>query len=97
MVYLLHFDTPYHHARHYLGSTDDLNARLDAHRQGHGARLLAVVKAAGISWQLVRTWEGGRDLERRLKRQHHGPRLCPICNPGGITCPRESTDTPIST
>lgn len=25
-----------------------------------------------------------RDLERRLKAQHNGPRLCPICNPRSV-------------
>lgn len=81
-VYLLHFDTPYRHARHYLGSTDDLAARLRAHQSGNGARLMEVVGEAGITWRLARTWEGGREVERRLKRQHNGPRLCPICQEG---------------
>ena len=78
-VYLIHFDTPYKHARHYLGSADDVEARLAQHRSGNGARLMEVVGKAGISWRLARTWDGGRDQERRLKRQKHGPRLCPIC------------------
>jgi hypothetical protein len=38
-VYLLHFDRPYKHARHYLGWTANLQARLDSHRAGHGARI----------------------------------------------------------
>jgi len=78
-VYLLHFDRPYHHARHYLGYTNDLEARLAQHRSGNGARLIEVISKAGISWTLVRTWKGGRDLERRLKAQKNSPRLCPIC------------------
>jgi predicted GIY-YIG superfamily endonuclease len=79
-VYLLHFDRPYKHARHYLGWADDLDARLARHRRGHGARLVAVITAAGIGWQLARTWPGdGRVLERLLKNQHNAPRLCPIC------------------
>jgi len=69
MVYLLHFERPYRHARHYTGSTDDLTARLGAHRAGQGARLLAVIRAAGIGWDLARTWPGGRVRERQLKRQ----------------------------
>jgi predicted GIY-YIG superfamily endonuclease len=79
MVYLLHFSTPYHHARHYLGTAEDLDNRLDEHRRGRGARLLTVVAQAGITFELVRTWPGGRDVERRLKRWHSGVRLCPIC------------------
>lgn len=82
-VYLIHFERPYEHARHYLGHTEDLAARLQAHRSGNGARLMEVVTQAGIDWTLVRTWEGSRDLERKLKAHKHAPRLCPICNPEG--------------
>jgi predicted GIY-YIG superfamily endonuclease len=79
MVYLLHFSEPYRHAKHYLGSCDDLDARLERHRSGDGARLLAVLKSAGIGWECVRTWPGGRGLERRLKNCKNTPKLCPIC------------------
>jgi len=80
MVYLIHFNVPNKHARHYLGSCDDLQARLARHKAGNGARLMEVVKNAGITWQLARTWEGGKGKERELKRQKNSPRLCPICN-----------------
>lgn len=79
MVYLLHFQRRYRHAGHYLGWTANLRERLRAHRSGNGARLLEVITEAGINWTLARTWEGGRDLERRLKAQKNSPRLCPIC------------------
>ena len=78
-VYLLHFDRPYKHAKHYLGYTDNLEARLRQHRQGRGARLMQVIKEAGIGFTLVRVWEGDRALEKRLKKQKNSPRLCPIC------------------
>jgi len=78
-VYLIHFDCPYKHARHYLGYTGDLEARLKAHASGNGSRLMEVITEAGITWRLARTWAGGRDIERRLKRQKNSPRLCPIC------------------
>lgn len=83
-VYLLHFVEPYKHAKHYLGSADDLSARLAEHRHGTGARLTQVVRDAGISWVVARTWLGGRRLERKLKAQRSGVRLCPICK-GEIT------------
>ncbi len=40
-VYLLHFDPPYHHARHYLGFTDrvSLRVRVEEHLNGKGAAL----------------------------------------------------------
>lgn len=81
-VYLLHFDRPYKHARHYTGWAADLDARLDQHRHGHGARLLAVLKDAGIGWQLARTWPGDRRRERQIKNMGGASRSCPFC---GVT------------
>ena len=78
-VYLLHFNTPYHHARHYLGFAEDLRARLVKHAIGRGARLMEVITSAGIEWQLARTWPGDRRLERRLKKRKDAPRFCPLC------------------
>lgn len=80
-VYLIHFDTPYRHARHYVGWTPDLDARLQAHRSGRGSRLMEVITTAGITWQLARTWPGGRKRERAIKNRHEAPRLCPLCTP----------------
>jgi predicted GIY-YIG superfamily endonuclease len=79
VIYLIHFDAPYRHARHYLGWSEDLNARLAQHRLGRGARLMTVIKDAHINWSVVRTWEGTRALERQLKARHASPRLCPRC------------------
>jgi predicted GIY-YIG superfamily endonuclease len=78
-VYLLHFDRRYAHAAHYTGWTADLQARLNEHATGHGARLLAVIRDAGIGWQLARTWPGTRHTERALKRQGGASRRCPLC------------------
>jgi predicted GIY-YIG superfamily endonuclease len=78
--YLIHFDRPYRHAKHYLGWSSNIANRLQMHQHGQGVRLLEVVRAAGISWQLVRTWpDADRSVERRLKAQHGSVRLCPIC------------------
>lgn len=99
MVYLLHFvdpatreSRPYRHARHYLGYTagTDLVERMRCHRNGRGARLVAVILAAGLDFTVARVWpDGGRRLERKLKRLHNAPRLCPICNPrAGAEAPR---------
>src|SRR5262249_24354956 len=81
-IYLLHLDKPLCHAKHYLGLADDLAARLERHADGNGARMLAVGRERGITWQCVRTWEGAdRKLERKLKKLKATPRLCPICSP----------------
>lgn len=78
-VYLLHFDSPYKHARHYLGYTENLEQRLEAHRNGSGARLIQVITENGIGFELARTWEGDRNFERELKNKKHTARLCPKC------------------
>ena len=49
VVYLIHFDEPFQHARHYLGYTKNLDTRLAAHRAGSGARLMKVISEQGIS------------------------------------------------
>jgi predicted GIY-YIG superfamily endonuclease len=79
VIYLLHFDRPYRHARHYTGFTHDLDARTVAHLTGEGARLLQVIQHHGIGWQLARTWPGTRATERRLKNQGGAARRCPLC------------------
>jgi predicted GIY-YIG superfamily endonuclease len=80
-VYLLHFETPLHHARHYIGYAEHVKRRLEHHRNGTGARLLQVCNERGIAYDLVRTWEGeGRDFERKLKNCKHAARYCPMCN-----------------
>jgi hypothetical protein len=82
-VYLLHFDRPYKHARHYLGYTSkSLRERLERHRAGAGARLIEVITDAGITFEVARRWSGNRALERRLKNRHNAALLCPICRRG---------------
>lgn len=83
-VYLLHFSAPYRHARHYTGWTDDLAARLAAHKAGRGARLVAVVKAAGITFTLARTRPGTRADERAIKKAGGACRYCPLCTPNPL-------------
>ncbi len=85
VVYLLHFEAPIapgrHTAQHYIGFSTDLLPRVWAHMHGHsGARLPQVAAERGIGFVVARTWQGDRNLERRLKNRHEAPRLCPICN-----------------
>jgi hypothetical protein len=80
VVYLLHFERSYAHARHYLGYTEDLEQRLATHRAGRGSPLIAAAIAGGIQFELAATWPGDRTLERRLHRYKNSrARLCPIC------------------
>ena len=81
MVYLIHFDRPYKHAQHYIGFTDNLEQREhDHHFTCDGARLLQVVREAGIAFKVVRTWpDGDRNYERKLKNRKNASQLCPVC------------------
>jgi predicted GIY-YIG superfamily endonuclease len=94
MLYLIHFDRPYRHARHYLGYTRSkktLPQRIEHHREGSGARLMAAVARAKIPFEVVRTWpDGDRSAERRLKNQKHGPRLCPVCGAAQVQARRRA-------
>ena len=81
VIYMLHFDQPYQHARHYVGWTEDLLDRLDRHAKGNGARLIAVIWQAGIGFTLVRICEGTRRTERAIKNDGGATRFCPACTP----------------
>jgi hypothetical protein len=76
-VYLLHFEQALRGARHYIGWTSNLEARIARHRRG-GATFTGRFVAAGIGFRLARTWAGTPLLERELKRVGHAP-LCPLC------------------
>lgn len=79
-VYLIHLEVPFRHASHYIGWTPgDVDERLAKHRAGAGSRMLAAVAAAGIGFDVVRTWAGDRLEEKRLKGMRMAPRLCPAC------------------
>lgn len=80
-VYLLHFDQPLGHAKHYSGysRSRDCQQRLAAHAAGRGARLLQVALERGITWQVAKIWEeGDRAFERSLK-QRGQKAICPLC------------------
>lgn len=88
-VYLLHFDAPVcathnKRARHYLGYAADVSAREAEHRTA-GARAVGITRAAaerGVTFVVARVWSNAtKRLENQLRRLHHSPQLCPICNP----------------
>lgn len=85
--YLIHFDRPYRHARHYIGFTRNLRLRLHTYLRGRRRQhrrnnaLMAAVHKAGIEWTPVLIWPGeDHRFERHLK-QSSGIRHCPICKP----------------
>ncbi|MCA9875471.1 MAG: hypothetical protein KC441_17495 [Anaerolineales bacterium] len=87
-VYLLRFDRPIseaHTTQHYIGWTNDLATRMQAHHLGHGSRLCQVANERGIRFQIARVWRGDRALERKLKRWKCAPKLARReCSPAGV-------------
>lgn len=82
-VYILHFSTPLKHARHYVGYAKDVDARIECHRSGTGARITQVCNEQGITYQIARVFKGkGRTFEHKLKRTHKVKVYCPICMNG---------------
>jgi hypothetical protein len=83
VIYLLHFNQPLgssqHQAWHYLGLTQCLTTRLTQHAQGSGAAITRALIRQGGTFQCVRTWQGGRDTERKLKARKNHKLLCPLC------------------
>jgi hypothetical protein len=57
--------------------------RIAQHRAGVGARILAVIGAAGIGFDVVRIWPSATEHhEKGLKELKNGALLCPRCHPG---------------
>lgn len=95
-VYILHFRTPLAGGRkqsqHYVGWSRHWAYRIGQHRDGKGARIMAVCADRGITFQIAavvaslehdgRTYTGTA-LERYIKRQHHHARYCPLCGGRG--------------
>jgi hypothetical protein len=97
LIYLLHFDRSYHRARHYLGYTEDLEARLAAHRAGRGSPLVAAAIRDGIDFQLAATRPGDGTEERRMHRYRNSPRrLCPICREQSVGVSGLATSTAVA-
>ncbi len=82
MLYLLHFDPPYRHAKHYLGYTEDLANRFSLHLRGRGSPLVKAAVNSGSTIVLVRIWPHDGNAEQEIKRVVGSrARLCPLCNP----------------
>lgn len=90
-IYLLHFDFPLKHARHYAGATTDLERRLNEHATGQGAAILRHLLKIGTGWRLANLWTTNDALpfavEFAMKSQKNGPRYCPICRPTNYIIP----------
>lgn len=79
-VYLLCFDRPYKHAKHYIGYSSNIEKRMEKHEAGESTGLMRAVKEAGINFDLVRVWHGKNQFfERKLKNRKGAARFCPKC------------------
>lgn len=95
MIYILHFETPLHHARHYVGYCREgaLEQRLLRHRSGQGSRLMYAIEMAGIDYTVALTHPGDRHFERRIKRAKNTPRFCPLCRRSTTPVKRRSSSS----
>ena len=97
-IYLIHFDRPLSHARHYVGWTEELPERIRSHAKGIGARLLAVLLREGISWRVSRVWAGmTKKDERKIKKSRAAKSsICPLCRGEPRDVPKEFSDFPLT-
>jgi predicted GIY-YIG superfamily endonuclease len=79
--YLIHASEKLHHARHYIGWSSCIAARIAIHRKSQGSKLVKAFNEHGISWQVARVWKGEtRTFERALHEKKNSVKsLCPIC------------------
>lgn len=103
-IYLLHLSQPLgsdkHHSSHYCGGTNDIQRRLQEHRNGTaGARFTEVCKERGIELTLVRVWQAvdGYNGEYKIKRMKNHRRYCPICSNGKAMNLRGFTEVNLET
>jgi len=81
-VYVLHFDPPFQHARHYIGFTMDTtpDRRLKEHLTGRGSPLVYAAHKAGCKITVAKWWKSGcRNFERWLKNRADVYKWCLCC------------------
>jgi len=80
-IYLLHFERPLQHARHYCGASRRVIARIREHRNGHGSHLTNALHEHNIPFVVTNVWQTDQPFasEHILKIQNNGPRYCPLC------------------
>lgn len=92
-VYILHLDTPLHHAKHYSGFSQNgrtLKQRIAHHENGTArCKFTDALHRLGIGFKLARVFiDADRNFERALKNTHNVPYYCPICNPRAPKVPK---------
>jgi hypothetical protein len=84
-VYLFHFSAPLGNlsnpraqARHYLGFTEDLDARIAKHLAGKGAKIVAAALKQGLVFEIYH-WPAPLATEKLIKRRKETHVFCPAC------------------
>lgn len=99
-IYVLHFETPLSHARHYVGCTTKIEKRLSAHAVGAGSRLTRELRRQGIAWHLASLFccsrQQMRRIERKIKNCHGGGRYCETCQGNYLIRPEGTTPYPVA-
>jgi predicted GIY-YIG superfamily endonuclease len=82
IIYILRLERPLgnerHRAEYYIGSTQNkrtFKMRMYYHSIGQGAAFTRAAVERGISWTVVATLAGERELEQRLKRMKNTARI----------------------
>jgi len=79
-IYLLHWSHRAGRIEHYIGWTQDLEARMKAHASGSGGcPTTRNYRRAAMRGRLVRLWRGTMVDERTLQHTLTFPVDCPIC------------------
>jgi predicted GIY-YIG superfamily endonuclease/ribosomal protein S18 acetylase RimI-like enzyme len=90
-LYILHLNEKLAHTQHYAGSTKNLQARLEAHAMGRGARYTEVLKERAIDWKLAGLYQCNHAVMRRLERMLKDTcrifRYCEVCSEAPATLP----------
>lgn len=83
-VYVLCFDRPFSHARHYIGCTTDPRGRMRCHARGRGATIVRRAAEQGIGFSVGAVGSCSlavlRRLERHAKDWKNAERFCERCN-----------------
>ena len=84
-LYVIHFDRPYKHAKHYTGIAIDVEKRMKEHSGGYGAKLMKAIKENNIGFRYniigeYPDYSSAKSEEKRLKTKVKQPKkYCPIC------------------
>jgi len=83
-VYVIHFGSPYKHAKHYTGIAKNPKERLKEHLTGSGSRLMDAVRKTAIPvvMYVLQEFDDFHEAhlrEKQLKAWKKASQYCPMC------------------